>query len=528
MSYKPYLPTIAIFFGTIVIGVQLNHVAPAEFTGQEFSGSARMQVPQVADAKLTPVSWSKTSLSVASTSSAYQPTTPAKVDIRPQVTPAQQTLAINAPAGTTVHVVAKGESLPGIVYRYLPDTKYMTGKELEAAIHEANPDAKGVWPRPGSTLIIPGFEPQPWVEKPRSAPRDFEVRAIYLTGAMAGGEHGLSIIRRWREAGGNAVVFDIKDSDGSLSVPFEHALAPQSKHVPLRNLAKFTHYVHGLDMHVIARIAIFRDEHMVTHHPEMAVRSRRTGEPWKENGKLVWTDPSKPEVQDYNIALAEFAARNGADEVQFDYVRFPAEGDQKDAKFTYQTDHPQWKRSEVIVHFLEKAHAKLQPMNVLLSLDVFGVMAWQRPVDLAHTGQDIPEMAKHCDVLSPMIYPSHFFGMDGYALPGDAPEHFISTSMERFTKVTTGTGVVLRPWLQAFAWKTKTYSPEYIRIQVKAAKDNGGIGFLFWNARNDYGKPFMAMPDMVSARGKFFRGDEIGKPKHVTPAITESSTKVGN
>jgi hypothetical protein len=100
--------------------------------------------------------------------------------------------------------------------------------------------------------------------------------------------------------------------------------------------------------------------------------------------------------------------------------------------------------------------------------------------------------------------------------------------MERFAKVTTGTGVVLRPWLQAFGWKTKTYSPEYIRVQVKVAKEKGGVGFLFWNARNDYGKPFMAMPEMVAARGKFFRGDEVGKPRRVTPASSEISTKAGN
>jgi hypothetical protein len=125
-------------------------------------------------------------------------------------------------------------------------------------------------------------------------------------------------------------------------------------------------------------------------------------------------------------------------------------------------------------------------------------MAWQRSVDLNHTGQDIVKMAKYCDVLSPMIYPSHFFGMDGYALPGDAPEHFISTSMERFDKVTAGSGVVLRPWLQAFAWRTKTYSPQYILQQVGASKGHGGIGFLFWNARNDYAKPFAAMPVMLA------------------------------
>ena len=83
-------------------------------------------------------------------------------------------------------------------------------------------------------------------------------------------------------------------------------------------------------------------------------------------------------------------------------------------------------------------------------------------------------MAKYCDVLSPMIYPSHFFGMDGVAHPGDEPEHFIGSSMDRFEKITAGTGVVLRPWLQAFRWRTKTYSPEYILSQVSSSHDHGG------------------------------------------------------
>ena len=105
-------------------------------------------------------------------------------------------------------------------------------------------------------------------------------------------------------------------------------------------------------------------------------------------------------------------------------------------------------RSEVIADFLKRAYAEIHPTGVLLSLDVFGVMAWQRSVDLSHTGQDIVAMSKHCDVLSPMIYPSHFFGMDGIARPGDAPEHFIGESMDRFKLITKGSEVVIRPWLK--------------------------------------------------------------------------------
>jgi len=98
--------------------------------------------------------------------------------------------------------------------------------------------------------------------------------------------------------------------------------------------------------------------------------------------------------------------------------------------------------------------------------------------------------------------------MDGIARPGDAPEHFIGVSMERFEKITQGSGVVIRPWLQAFRWRTRTYSPQYIETQVLTAKNKGGIGFLFWNAANDYSKPYVAMPEMIAAKGKYFRGDE--------------------
>jgi hypothetical protein len=167
-------------------------------------------------------------------------------------------------------------------------------------------------------------------------------------------------------------------------------------------------------------------------------------------------------------------------------------------------------RSDVIANFLDRAYLQIHPSGVLLSLDVFGIMAWQRPVDLSHTGQDIVAMAKHCDVLSPMIYPSHFFGMDGIAHPGDAPEHFIGESMDRFRAITKDSGVVLRPWLQAFAWRTKTYSPQYVEVQIEVAKQKGGIGFLFWNANNDYSKPYTAMPEMKAAKGRYFRGDEVG------------------
>jgi hypothetical protein len=425
-----------------------------------------------------------------------------------------------APPGSALYWAKRGDTVLTVARHYLPQTSYLTAAELAESMRAANGNLQGTFLRPGQTIVVPGILDAPIVEKTIPVPRDFEVRAVYLTGLMAGSDHGLRIIRRWRELGGNAVVFDIKDSDGSVNIPFEHPLLGKH-HTPIQDLPKFVRFLHSMNMHAIARVAIFRDERLVVSHPELAVKSHRSGQPWRENGKLVWTDPSQPKVQEYNIALARKAAEWGVDEVQFDYVRFPAEGDQKDASFVFQTDHPDWHRTDVISDFLKRAYAELHPTGVLLSLDVFGVMAWQRPVDLAHTGQDIVGMAKYCDVLSPMIYPSHFFGMDGYAHPGDAPEHFIGESMDRFQLITKGSGVVIRPWLQAFHWRTKTYSSKYIETQVLVAKDKGGIGFLFWNAANDYSKPFAAMPEMRSTKGQYFRGDEV--PGTVQAAVTAAA-----
>jgi hypothetical protein len=117
--------------------------------------------------------------------------------------------------------------------------------------------------------------------------------------------------------------------------------------------------------------------------------------------------------------------------------------------------------------------------------------------------------------------------MDGYDHPGDAPEHFIGESMDRFHKVTAGSGVVLRPWLQAFHWRTKTYSPEYILTQVRTSSQHSGIGFLFWNAANDYSKPFAAMPVIMKNPNVYLHIPKITVAQNGTaaPASQEATGK---
>jgi len=537
-SFRIVTATSCLLFGAAAWRLGPHTVADFAVQAQTpkaaVATTSEKQAPQ---AQLQPVS--------ASIPSSAKISTP---DLKPLAAP-----------GTELYTAKRGEAIPTIARHYIGQTSYLTSSELADAIRTTNHISESTnILKSGQQLVIPGILPAPITEKTIPVPRDFEVRAIYLTGVMAASDHGLRIIKHWREVGGNSVVFDIKDSDGSVNIPFEHPLLGQH-HVYIHDVPKFVHFLHQQNMHAIARIAMFRDERLVVEHPELAVQSRKNHTAWRENGKLVWTDPSNPNVQDYDIALAKHVAHLGVDEIQFDYVRFPAEGDQKDAQFVFQKDQPEQaqaddqqgscgdgrlarpakakpsgpsnkadtkspsatpcsakphgpQRADVIAGFLKKAYGELHPTGVLLSLDVFGVMAWQRQVDLSHTGQDIVQMARYCDVLSPMIYPSHFFGMDNIAHPGDEPAHFIGESMDRFELITKGSGVVIRPWLQAFHWRTKTYSPEYIKVQVETARSKGGVGFLFWNAANDYSKPFVAMPEMKEAnskeKDKFFRGDE--------------------
>ena len=351
-----------------------------------------------------------------------------------------------------------------------------------------------------------------------------EIRGIYFTGLMAGSEHGKEIAAAWRRSGGNAVVFDIKDADGIVSYNSGLALAGTRKHPYIHDLPAWIAWLHDHGLYVIARIACFKDTHLVETHPELAVHSRSTGKLWSEHGAPAWADPSLPAVQQYDIQLALEAAAAGADEIQFDYIRFPTEGNQKDAEFHFQTADPTASRADVITEFLHRAQQALAPTGVHLSIDVFGVMAWARPVDLDATGQDILALSYFCDVISPMVYPSHFFNdFDGIADPGDAPAHFITRSLARFAADTRDTGVVIRPWLQAFAWHAKTFGPEYIRIQVRSAREEGAVGFLLWNAGNRYGPAEEAMPAMVAQPATYFGG---GYPYPVAAAANSMRAPV--
>ena len=105
------------------------------------------------------------------------------------------------------------------------------------------------------------------------------------------------------------------------------------------------------------------------------------------------------DVQAYNLAIAEEAARAGVDEILWDYVRRP-EGPMSSMVFP----GLQGSVADAIGGFLGKGQAMLRPLKVLQGASVFGIAA-TRPDQV---GQDVPTIARHTDYIAPMLYPSHW------------------------------------------------------------------------------------------------------------------------
>jgi hypothetical protein len=202
----------------------------------------------------------------------------------------------------------------------------------------------------------------------------FEVRGLYLSFWGAGSQilrNG--VLETAAKADLNAVVIDIKVDRGFISPPTKSALGieiPANRIITIPDPGAFVANLHNHGLYAIARIVVFKDNPLARSHPEWAVKAEKGGLFVDREG-LAWTDPFIHAVWDYNISLAIEAAKDGFDEIQFDYVRFP---DQKGLQFSRPNNETN--RREAITHFLAEARKKLLRYNVFLSADNFGYVCW--------------------------------------------------------------------------------------------------------------------------------------------------------
>jgi hypothetical protein len=341
-----------------------------------------------------------------------------------------------------------------------------------------------------------------------------EVRGFYMTSFSAASPKIRADLAAYAKRNDlNAVVIDIKDFGGDLAfTPKRESLkshAPEKTTIP--DLDEVLKEMKEAGLYRIARLFVFQDPEYARRNPGEAVLSSATGKVWTDYKGISWVDPASKQAWRYNLEVALEAFERGFDEIQLDYIRFPSDG-------TLSTiEYARWDgktpKHKVIGDFYAFMHRELARKNVPLSLDLFGYVTWYRDFDLG-IGQLLVDALPNSEAISAMVYPSHYTsGALGFANPADHPYEIVAASLQKanglvadhkkscdggaaeFVISGTGTSKIVmpcgvplagqRPWLQAFDIGA-VYTPELINAQIKAVRDQGGTGFLLWNARNVY------------------------------------------
>jgi len=318
-----------------------------------------------------------------------------------------------------------------------------------------------------------------------------KVRALYLNRHTASPStpQFKKVVKILERTPMNALVIDMKNVKGDLTYVTELPEAKRvhaSKFATIRDIRSYVRGLKEKGVYLIARIAVFKDKRQAHTYPHRAVHTPG-GAVWKDRHGESWVDPFDPKAREYTLAIAEEVARLGFDEINFDYIRFPAH-----RGLRYDGPDTQQARVRAIGQFLETAKRRLHPLGVKLSVDVFGYVLWNRTD--TRIGQILEKMAPHVDYLCPMLYPSGFTrGSVTFNNPAAHPYDIVRISLEK--GIARGVAPEqFRPWLQSFrdyAFSRHLYREHEIAAQIRASEKLGASGWFLWNpsSRFDYITP---------------------------------------
>ena len=398
----------------------------------------------------------------------------------------------------TLVIVRRGQTLSQVVMPHFMQSDYATAREMLDWARYHNRLTTDVLIT-GQPLRIPlgplALDPEDATDDSvaSAAAGGDALRGLYINVRRSGERGAVDLARRLLQAGGNAVVFDVKDRDGMLTYRSDADLAREAGACAapaISDPGAFVRQLQELDLQVIARLVCFQDGRVAAARPDLAPRTD-TGETWYPPNGHAWVDPALPQIQEYLFALIEEAAGLGVDELQLDYVRFPTDSDDDRVAFAFQSGPS---RGDIITDFVRQAAEVAASQGVRLSADVFGVAAWAHVEDVLRTGQDVRRLLPHLDVVSPMLYPSHFSaGFGNIDSPSLQPFDLVYGGCSRLRSAAAGHAVTVRPWIQAFPWRVPTYAAPYVVEQLRAAMEGGASGWLLWNPANQYEAGLEAM-----------------------------------
>nr|WP_309101305.1 putative glycoside hydrolase [Fredinandcohnia onubensis] len=326
------------------------------------------------------------------------------------------------------------------------------------------------------------------------------IRGIYVTAHSAGGDRFSQLVQLIDSTDLNAMVIDVKDDFGYLTyVPPKGSNHQKISKDYIKDPTAMLKKLEEKQIYPIARVVVFKDSVLAQQRPELSFKD---GEKvWKNGRGEAFVNPFLKEVWDHNVGIAIEAAKLGFQEIQFDYVRFPEGFERRDSSLTYSMgeyetvdlDNVQ-KRVAAVTDFVAYAKEKLEPYNVKVSVDIFGYTATLP--EAPGIGQNFSKISEHVDVISSMIYPSHWTSYFGIPRPDLEPYRLVSeyAKVENHKLNQIENRPVSRPWLQDFtaSWLGKgnytVYGKDEIEAQIKGLQDQGIHEFLLWNAGNSYTK----------------------------------------
>jgi hypothetical protein len=413
---------------------------------------------------LVEVDWGRGVDSVEVSAPGFAPAT----IVRQELSDAVHTVRMNSNLLRGVVIDGDGRPVEG-VYVSAGFGESVTGLDGHFTIRKVEPGPVRVW-RPA--WVEGDFD---WDGSPGQLTVSIEprvVKAVHVTGEVAGDparwEAMLDLKDRTEL---NGVMLDLKDEYGLIYYESKVETAIDANALyPTYDLAQIARDVADRGLYLIGRIVTFQDPQAARRIPDIAAFDPTSGGPYSKNGQW-FLDPTDPGARGYALSLAEEACRLGVDEIQFDYVRFP------DGRPDYvQFDGPidETGRIEAIRTFLLEARALLHPLGCAVAGDIFGFITTAQ--DDGGIGQQWEVVTQALDVVSPMLYPSHYAsGWYSFDRPNDHPGEMIRYALEDgISRLKTGT--IVRPWLQDFG-----YTDAQVRAQIDSAEEFG-LGWMLWNA----------------------------------------------
>ncbi len=312
-----------------------------------------------------------------------------------------------------------------------------------------------------------------------------DVKALYLTfwGANIHSKTTARILKIIKETEINAIVVDVKNEYGSTSYRTSYKKANSYgayKKRTIGNIKTFMKVMKENGIYTIARVVVFKDELQASNNEDYAIK-KLDGSIWRNHDNMAWVDPFDKRSHRYTIAIAQDAAKVGFDEINFDYIRFPAKKGLKLSK-----ENTPKNRIKAIEDFLKLAQKRLRRYGVFISVDTYGNVCWEKG-DVG-IGQKIESLGKYSDYISPMLYPSGFSrGSFGLKSPSSSPYIVIYRSINNIKDRIDPKRI--RPWLQYFkdyAHTKKHYKKFEIDEQIRASVDANTSGWMMWSPSSRY------------------------------------------